>query len=104
MKKDNSVTKQFWKLWDCLSDRFQRGTIYEYADKILLNYLYWTGEERDWEPLRNKAIFFVPIIPHLTEFSSLAKLLAGIGFKEMVPAGLFGYQVHLIKLIGKMKI
>lgn len=93
--QNESLKHSFWLLWEhFLNKTINHGSAY-YCDKLLLNHMFFNTDS-DWEPIKGKKPFFEKVIKYVADIDSTAKLIATIGYSELMPDGI----IWLSKLIS----
>jgi hypothetical protein len=85
---DESKSSQFWLLWDYLLQKSLENKNFIFDSKLLLNYQFIPTSKYDWIPLKGKKYFFETLILEGGDLYSAVKLIAGIGFNELMPDGI----------------
>ena len=94
LKEMTSICKaehveRFWVLWERAYSKLSASGNRRLLGTIMLDYQFWFHVKTDWPPIKNKSKFFEKVT---TSEKSLvketAKLLAGLGFPELLPHGI----------------
>lgn len=82
------LAPRFWFLWHKLAGRILTTGIQTFSDKVLLDHYFFNTEATDWAPIHDQKGFYGQFIPVVKNVRSSARLLASIGFTEMMPEGI----------------
>lgn len=81
---NHSLANNFWRLWDYFFKKItDYGTVY-YGSKLLLNHTEFKLDS-EWTPILGKKRFFGRVIPAIGDLDASARLIATIGYKELMP-------------------
>jgi len=84
---DESKSDIFWVLWNYLSIKSLSTKSFIFDKAVLLNHRILSLSQREWVPLENKKHFFETFILEGGDLKSAGRLIAGIGYKELMPDG-----------------
>ncbi|MDB5146731.1 MAG: ATPase, partial [Mucilaginibacter sp.] len=93
---DETLSPRFWFLWRILARKIEKTGFKYLSDKVLLDNQFFSIDATDWVPIHGQKTFYEHFIPSAKSVKSSAKLLASIGYSEMMPDGI----VWLAELIG----
>ncbi|SDE34881.1 ATPase family associated with various cellular activities (AAA) [Mucilaginibacter pineti] len=85
---EESLAPSFWFVWHRLAGRILETGIGYFSDKVLLDLIYFKSDATDWAPIHGQKALYERFIPQVRNVKSSAKLLASIGFSEMMPEGI----------------
>ena len=86
--KDESKSDIFWILWNYLSSKCLSTKSFFFSKAVLLNHRILSLSQNEWSPLLNKKHFFESIILDGGDLTSAGRLIAGIGYQELMPDGI----------------
>lgn len=84
-----SYVLNFWQLWEILSTYILKSTWHYFDDIVLLDYNYWSDNDKEgWDGIKGRRLFFEPLVNHIGALKSTAKLVAFVGYQELMPNGI----------------
>lgn len=85
---DESKSHNFWLLWNYLSHKILTTSTFIFDKTLLLNHRILSLSQKEWTPLEGKKHFFETFIIEGGDLNSCGRLIAGIGYKELMPDGI----------------
>jgi len=81
--------ERFWVLWERAYSKLSASGNRRLMATIMLDYQFWFSVKTDWPPIKNKSKFFEKVTTNEKSLvKETAKLLAGLGFPELLPHGI----------------
>lgn len=98
-KNNDSIdyVNNFWTYWTHIFNFMNTSQNYDFIKEFLLYSPYWKSDSTSWKVMDNRQSLFLNHINSLdeTDVDSLLRLLAGIGFEQLMPLGLKILNKHL---------
>ncbi|TEB41615.1 hypothetical protein D0809_24605, partial [Flavobacterium circumlabens] len=85
---DESKSYNFWILWNYLSHKILTTKTFIFDKTLLLDHRILSLSQKEWAPLESKKDFFETVILEGGDLNSSGRLIAGIGYKELMPDGI----------------
>ncbi|RUT68528.1 ATP-binding protein [Flavobacterium cupreum] len=88
LTNDESKSYNFWILWNYLSHKILTTKTFIFDKTLLLDHRILSLSQKEWAPLESKKDFFETVILEGGDLNSSGRLIAGIGYKELMPDGI----------------
>ncbi|CAC9974433.1 ATP-binding protein [Flavobacterium panici] len=85
---DESKSNNFWVLWNYLSHKILTNKTFIFDKILLLDHRILALSQKEWTPLEGKKDFFGTVILGGGDLNSSGRLIAGIGYNELMPDGI----------------
>lgn len=85
---DHTLIPSFWIIWEYFFQKIKETGLTSFGEILLLDHQFWKSEANHWFPIKNKKSFFKEAISLVALIKPSIKLLAGVGFTELMPEGI----------------
>jgi hypothetical protein len=85
---DHTLIPSFWIIWEYFFQKIKDTGLTSFGEILLLDHQFWKSDADHWIPIKNRKSFFKEAIASVALIKPSIKLLAGVGFTELMPEGI----------------